>query len=276
MATVIERGIVRGRGGLLVAAAGGEFPTLTSAERMQVMSAAVEAAQGRVPILASAQHTDVREIVALARHADRAGVVAIQVGPAYYYESTEADIIRLFTAVGEAVDNVGIMIYNTWWSQPHMSSELVSRLIKIPNVVGLKWAAPTIQQFNQGLLEFADRLVFVDNMGLLPGSYAFGATAFITHVGNFWPEYVLEVQDALEVADHGKVFELLAGFQHEWRDWIGRVVAETGGEGPFIKAALQICGMPAGPPRPPSGRVIGELYEEGRQLLLKYNVPGVG
>ena len=272
---LIDRGIVKGRGVLLVAAAAGEFPTMNRKERMEAMRVAVEAAQGRVPVLTSVQHTDIRETIALAKYADEIGITALQLGPTYYYHAPHADMLRLFRTVGEAVQNVGIMIYNTCWSQPHLGTDMLSRLVEIPNVVGIKWAAPTVRQFNQGLLEFSDRLVFVDNQGLVTGAHALGASAFVTHVGGFWPEYWLELYDALEAYDYKKAYEMLQGFKHEWGLWRARVETETGGEGAFIKAALQMCGLPGGPARRPSTRVSAELYKEGRQLLLKYGVPGV-
>ena len=48
-----------GKGTLLVGGAGGEHPTMNVDERKAVMSAAVEAAKGQVPVLTSIQHTDV-------------------------------------------------------------------------------------------------------------------------------------------------------------------------------------------------------------------------
>ena len=124
---LIERGIVRGRGTLLVAAAAGEFPTMNREERMDAMRAAVEAAQGRVPILTSVQHTDIREIIALAKFADEIGITALQLGPTYYYHAPHDDMLRVFRTVGDAVKDVGIMIYNTCWNQPHMGAEMLSQ-----------------------------------------------------------------------------------------------------------------------------------------------------
>jgi 4-hydroxy-tetrahydrodipicolinate synthase len=272
---LIERGIVEGRGTLLVAAAAGEFPTMNREERMDAMRAAVEAAQGRVPILTSVQHTDIREIIALAKFADEIGITALQLGPTYYYHAPHDDMLRVFRTVGDAVKDVGIMIYNTCWNQPHMGIEMLSQLVEIPNVVAMKWAAPDTRLFSQGILEFGDRLVFVDNMGWQVGAHALGASAFVTHVGGFWPELWLEIYDALEASDYKNAYDLLHGFKHRWGLWAARVATETGGEGPFIKAALEMCGLPAGPPRPPSTRVSTELYKEGRQLMLEYGVPGV-
>lgn len=71
---MIDHGVTTGQGALLVAAAGGEHPTMNVEERKAVMKAAVEEAAGEVPVLTSIQHTDVRVIVELAQHAAEAGI----------------------------------------------------------------------------------------------------------------------------------------------------------------------------------------------------------
>jgi dihydrodipicolinate synthase/N-acetylneuraminate lyase len=123
-------------------------------------------------------------------------------------------------------------------------------------------------------MEFRDKLVFVDNSGMVTDGHAIGVSAFVTHVGGFWPEYWLDIYDALEEHNYAGAYELLGCFKYEWGHWRAKVEAETGGEGAFIKAALEICGLPAGAARLPSARLSAALFEEGRQLLLKHGVPG--
>ena len=61
-----------------------------------------------------------------------------------------------------------------------------------------------------------------------------------------------------------------------WGVWRGTVPGLTGGEGPFIKAAMEAVGLQAGPPRPPSIRPPEELLAELRALLAESKVPMVG
>jgi 4-hydroxy-tetrahydrodipicolinate synthase len=271
---MIDNGVKRGRGVLLVAGAGGEFPVMSREERMTVMRVAVEAAQGQVPVMTSTQHTDIRETLELAKYAEAVGIEGIQVAPTYYYEPTDDDIVRLFEAVSRVIKDMPMLIYNTWWSTPHMKPALLRRLAQIPNAVALKWSAPTLGQFYEGLWEFADTFAIVDNNFGILISHPLGATSWITHLTGFFPQYSLQIQDALDAGDYKKVAELQKGFKREWLTFRHHVEAYTGGEGAFIKAAMQVCGLAAGPVRPPSKSVSKELYEECRQLLLKWKVPG--
>ena len=272
---MIDNGVRTGQGALLVAAAGGEHPTLNADERKAAMEAAVDAAQGEAPVLASIQHTDVRIILDLARHGSKVGLQGAQLGPTYYYTQTEGDALRLFQMVAEESD-VSILVYHTYWEGLNMSLDLLRRLADIPTVRGLKWDAPTDEEYRQGITALRDELVIIDNSGRYALSHSLGARGFITHVGGFWPEYSVRIWNLLERGDYDGVEDALAAFQKPWGSWTRKVTAVTGGEGPFIKAAMEAMGLRAGPPRPPSVRPPEHLVDEIRELLRSSGVPQVG
>ena len=271
---MIDRGVDTGNGTLLVGGAGGEHPTMNVEERKQVMSAAVEAAQGDAPVLTSIQHTDYRVIVELAQHVSQAGLQGAQLGPTYYYEPTEGDAARLFQLVSKESD-ANLMIYHTWWEGLTMSIGLLKELSDIENVRALKWSAPNDTLYRQGMLALADKLAIIDNSGQQCFSNLMGATGFITHLSAFWPEYMRGVWELLKAKDYTAATAQLRAFKWEWTEWRTKVCQETGGEGPFIKAAMEAVGLPAGPPRPPSVRPPSHLMEELDTLLDECNVPRV-
>lgn len=271
---MISGGVTTGQGVLLVAGAAGEFPALSREERIAVMETSVETAAGRVPVMTSCQHTDWREVVALARAAESAGIAGLQLGATYYYSSTNEDLVRLTELVGGAVA-IPLMIYSTWWEGGMtIDGQLLSRLADLPNVEAVKWSAPSAEAFTEGLATIADRLVVIDNQGQHVWGHALGAAGFVTHISNFWPAYPLGIWRALEAGDVATVRDELARFKWDWSRWAGRVMAETGGEGPFIKAALEAVGLAAGPPRPPSAAPSPALVEELRALFRSAGVPG--
>jgi 4-hydroxy-tetrahydrodipicolinate synthase len=272
---MIRGGIRTGQGALLVAAAGGEHPLLNAEERMAVMDASVEAADGEVPVLASIQHTDVRVIVELARHAAKAGILGAQLSPTYYYPPSEGDVLRLFQHVASESD-VTLMIYHTWWRGLNMSWDLLEQLAEIPSVRAVKWGAHNEPTFREGVHRLSKSLVVVDNHGDPIWSHILGGTAFVTHVGAFWPEYLVRIWHLLEARNYVGVKDALAEFKWGWSEWRGKVEAVTGGEGPFIKAAMEAVGLKAGPPRPPCIRPTDELLAELRELMERAGVPKVG
>lgn len=138
---LIDGGIITGTGVLLAGGAAGDFSTMTFDERVQVAEAAVQEARGRVPVVMGAQTTSTLELVRLAQAAQRVGAEFIQVSPPFYFAHTEADFYDYVMAAAEAAD-VGLIIYNTFWTSYSVSTELVETLQQVPNVIGLKWSMP--------------------------------------------------------------------------------------------------------------------------------------
>ena len=68
----------------------------------------------------------------------------------------------------------------------------------------------------------------------------------MTHLSNFWPEYPLEIWRALDAHDYEAVPAILGRFKWAWSGWAGRVASISGGEGPFIKAAMELAGFTVG------------------------------
>jgi 4-hydroxy-tetrahydrodipicolinate synthase len=269
---MIENGVHTGQGSLLVGGAGGEHPTMNLDERKAVMTAAMEAANGEAPVLTSVQHTDYRVIIELANHAHETGLGGVQLGPTYYYEPTEGDAYRLFELVSNESD-ASIMIYHTWWEGLTMSLSLLSDLADIETVRALKWSSPNEAHYRQGLSALADRLVCIDNSGQQIFSHIMGARGFITHLSGFWPEYPAEIWNLLEQREYEAARQRLADFKWRWSEWRAKVAAMTGGEGPFIKAAMEAVGLKAGPPRPPSVRASQLLRDELEVFLTECGVP---
>ena len=270
---MVERGVRTGDGVLLVAGAGGEFPTLSREERVGVMRASVEAAAGRAPTIASIQHTDQREIVELAKAAEDAGIDALQIGVTYYYPASQDDLLRLVEAVGTAT-SVPLMIYSTWWEGGiEIDGALLLRLAELPHVEAVKWSAPSYDRYTEGVAAVADRLVVIDNQAMHVWGHILGTSGFVTHISNFWPEYPLSIWRALEAHEYEAVPGLLRRFKWAWSEWAGRVAAMSSGEGPFIKAAMELAGFAAGPPRPPSIRPTPALMGELEALFERAGVP---
>ncbi|HJM53321.1 MAG TPA: dihydrodipicolinate synthase family protein [Dehalococcoidia bacterium] len=272
---MVDGGVKTGQGSLLVGGAGGEHPVLNVEERKAVMSAAGEAANGEAPVLTSIQHTDHRAILDMAKHAETVGVDGGQLGPTYYYDSTEDDVRRLFERISSRT-GLTLMIYHTWWDGLVMSPELLRDLASLPTVKALKWSHPDPTAYREGLQELSGELATIDNSNNHVLSHMYGATGFITHLSGFWPEYPLDIWNKLEARDYDGVRDRLADFKWPWATWRSKVAAMTGGEGPFIKAAMEAVGLQAGPPRPPSIRPPEELLAELRALLAESKVPMVG
>ena len=71
----------------------------------------VEAAAGRVPVVAGTGALSTQETVELSLHAERAGAAAVMVVPPFYDALSPRELLAHYTAVAQAI-SIPIMYYN--------------------------------------------------------------------------------------------------------------------------------------------------------------------
>jgi 4-hydroxy-tetrahydrodipicolinate synthase len=130
--------IGQGTNGLVPVGTTGESPTLTHEEHMRVVELCIEAAAGRVPVIAGAGSNSTAEAIAFTRHARQAGADAVLHVTPYYNKPTQEGLYQHYKAIHDAVE-IPIVIYNIpGRSVIDMSVSTMARLAKLPNIVGVK------------------------------------------------------------------------------------------------------------------------------------------
>ena len=274
---LLDNGITEKYGTLLAGGAAGDFSAMTFDERVQVAEAVVAEAAGRLPVAMGAQTTSTLELKRLAKAAARLGAEFIQVSCPYYFTHTEEDFFEYVAAAAEAAD-IGIIIYNTFWTSAAVSFKTVERLAQIPNVVGLKWATPRTDamEFEDVVSHFSGRLTIIDNHLLFAMSHMMGARAFEVHLCNYWPEWGIRLIDNLEA---GRYVDVQRALVHEampfYKLWVEIEKTHTSGDGYLDKLCMELVGLDSSRCRPPT-RDIRKLYRERcRQMLISTGVPRV-
>jgi len=267
---LVDKGIVNGNGVILSTGAGGEHMHLTMEERKKVTAAVVEAAEGKVPVFVGATHNSTLHAVELAKNAASAGATGLQVSSPYYFVLSEDEVFEYFKAINDAAD-IGIMVYNDpWASGMDMSAEFIGRLAELPHIIGLKWATNNGFTRREVYHLFSDRFSIIDNQMVYvgPGSFMMGARGFVSQVANFAPEYELNILRLIRAKEWEKVVRELDRLTIPYY----RILIEAGkegitGEGNFIKTAVELAGLPAGPARPPH-RPLPPKYREKMRAVL--------
>lgn len=136
--SLVERQIEQGSDALVPVGTTGESPTLSHDEHHRVVELCIEAAKGRVPVIAGTGSNNTAEAISLQKHAKKAGADAGLVVVPYYNKPTQAGMYAHFKAIHDAVD-LPIVIYNIpGRSVVDMSVETMARLAELPNIVGVK------------------------------------------------------------------------------------------------------------------------------------------
>ena len=135
---LIEWHVEEGTDGLVPCGTTGESPTLSHAEHMQVVEVCVDAAAGRIPVIAGAGSNSTAEAVELTRHAKKAGADAVLVVTPYYNKPNQEGLFQHYRAIHDASD-LPIIIYNIpSRCVVDMTVETMARLARLPNIAGVK------------------------------------------------------------------------------------------------------------------------------------------
>ncbi len=143
-ARFVDWQIGQGTEGVVPVGTTGESPTLSHAEHRRAVEIAVEAARGRVPVIAGAGSNCTAEAVELARHAKRVGADAVMAVTPYYNKPSQEGLFRHFTAVADEA-GLPLIVYNIpSRSVVDVHVETMARLAQHPGIVGVKDATAVL------------------------------------------------------------------------------------------------------------------------------------
>lgn len=232
--------------GLAVGGSTGEGHTLTTPELRQLITLAVDAAAGQVPVIAGIIADDTRTVIERGLAVREVGVAALQITPVHYlFPPTDPELLAFYAAIGQAV-GLPIVIYNVIpWA--YASPALLIRLMtEIEEVIGVKQSAGDLQALAELLLHVGDRgavLSAVD--ALLYPSFALGAHGAIAAILTAVPGLCLALWEAVHAGQHGAARQVHERLLRVWLSLVGpRLPAR-------VKAAMQMQGRAAGWPRAP-------------------------
>lgn len=270
---LIDAGLNGDYATFLAAGAAGDFSTMSLDERLRVAAVVVEEVAGRAPVAMGAQTTSTLELKRLARGARELGASFIQVSCPYYFSHTEGDFEEFVQAAAEAAPDLGIIIYNTFWTSQNISFAMVERLAAIPNVVGLKWATPRTDamEFEDVTSHFSDRFTIIDNNLFFAYSAmpALGARAFEVHNCNFWPEWGIALIDRVRAGDYPEIARMLVEEAMPfYKLWVAIEKDYTSGDGYLDKLCMELVGLPSSRCRPPT-RDIRQRYRAAALAMLR-------
>ena len=207
--SLVEWHIAEGSTGLVPVGTTGESPTLSHEEHETVIEVVVNAARGRVPVIAGAGSNNTVEGMRLIRHAAKVGATAALVVTPYYNKPTQAGLIAHYTALHDCSD-LPIIIYNIpGRSVVDMSPETMGVLAKLPRILGVKDATGKIERVSQQRLTCgADFIQLSGEDATALGFNAHGGVGCISVTANVAPRLCAEFQAATLRGDYASALHL--------------------------------------------------------------------
>jgi len=136
--SLIDWHVAEGTDGIVIVGTTGESPTVDFDEHQQLIAAAVEYADKRIPVIAGTGANSTKEAIHLSNVAQRAGAdYSLSVVP-YYNKPTQEGLYRHFKAIADSCE-LPMLLYNVpGRTVADISNETVLRLAQIANIVGIK------------------------------------------------------------------------------------------------------------------------------------------
>ena len=207
---LVRQQIAGGTSVLIPMGTTGESVTMTAEERTRAIRVVVEAARGRVPVVAGAGSNDTREVIEGVGRAREAGADGALIVTPYYNKPTQAGLVAHFRAVAAAHPGFPLVAYNVpGRTGVDLLPETCQRLCDIPEVVALKEATGNVARTIDILEKCGERLTLLsgDDFTVLP-FIACGGKGVISVSSNVAPRLMADLVKAARGGDLARAREL--------------------------------------------------------------------
>jgi 4-hydroxy-tetrahydrodipicolinate synthase len=186
--------VKQGVHGLIPLGSTGEFASLEDVDRRKVIDTVVEAAGGKVPVMAGASAETTEKAIENARYAKQAGASSVMILPPWYYTPDQEEIFDHYQRISDAVD-IPILIYNNpWASKVDIKAETVARLAKLEHVKVIKESTGDIKRLTEIRTRTNDGIIlFCGWEEMAYESFVAGCTGWVCVIGNIFPKAAVQL-----------------------------------------------------------------------------------
>ena len=255
---LLQRQLDAGIKAIVLGGTTGESPTLSTAEKLEMYRRAKAYVGDRALIICGTGSNDTHHAVKLSQAAQEAGADALLVVSPYYNKANPEGIYAHYLAIAQAVQ-IPVIVYNVpGRTGMDIPVSVYQRLSQIPNIAGVKEAAPDIVKIARIRLACgADLPIWSGNDDQAVAAMALGAQGVISVLSNVMPVETAAMANAALAGD----FDTAAELQCTMLPLIDGLFCEVN---PIpVKAAMGLMGYDCGPCRLP----LGPLSPENRKKL---------
>jgi 4-hydroxy-tetrahydrodipicolinate synthase len=267
LSALVRWHLAEGTHGILVNGTTGESPTLAPEEQDLVLKTALEAARGRVPVIAGVGTNNTAKTVERARSVAALGASGLLVVTPYYNRPVQAGLLEHFGAVARAVKTPIIIYHIPGRTGVSLTPETVAVLTKYKNIVAIKDASGDLKFAQELRVRLGDRLAILSGEDILNLPLAsIGSCGSISVVANVAPGMMAAMYEAVFEGD----FERAVGLHLGLLDLHKGLFMETN---PIpVKAALHLMRRIGPEIRLPLTRLPSEKVELMKGLLHKQGI----
>jgi dihydrodipicolinate synthase/N-acetylneuraminate lyase len=240
----------------------GEFAYLDWPQRRRVVEVVVQAARGRVPVVAGVASTTVAGAVAQAHEWERLGCDGILAILEAYFPVADEGVYAYFEAIASAVSLPVVLYTNPNFQRSDLTLPVIERLSHVPNIRYIKDAS-----FNTGrLLSIINRVegrmkVFAASSHIPACVMLIGGVGWMAGPACVAPRQSIELYELCRRGDWPAAMDL------QRRLWTLNQAFAKYNLAACIKGGLELQGYAVGAPLPPQAPLTAEGVEDVRRAL---------
>jgi 4-hydroxy-tetrahydrodipicolinate synthase len=256
--------IAAGVHGLTPLGSTGEFAYLNRAQRAAVVRATIEAAAGRVPVVAGVASTATADAVEQARAYQKLGADGILAILEAYFPVKDAQVEAYFRAIADAVDIPVVLYTNPQFQRSDLTLDVIARLAEHPRIRYLKDASTNTGRLLSIMNRCGDAVrVFSASAHIPAAVMLIGGVGWMAGPACLIPRQSVRLY---ELCRAGRWPEAMALQRDLWR--INEVFARFN-LAACIKAGLHAQGYPVGDPVPPQAALTAQERHEVEAVLAE-------
>lgn len=253
---------------IIICGTTGESAALTDEEKVACFKAAVEYADGRIPVIAGTGTNATFHAIRLTKAAEEAGVDGLLIVTPYYNKTTQEGLIAHYTAIAKET-TLPIIMYNVpSRTGLNMTAQTTAHLINsFENIVGIKEASGNISQVAKIMaLTKGKADLYSGNDDQIVPVLSLGGKGVISVLANIAPEDTHEICDAYFRGD----LEYSTELQLKSLNLIEQLFCEVN---PIpVKKAMHFIGYEVGDPRLPLIRLSADNSDKLLDAMKEYGI----
>ncbi|MGO4995185.1 4-hydroxy-tetrahydrodipicolinate synthase [Jeotgalibaca porci] len=265
VAELLEWHIENGTDGLVILGTTGEASTMTFEEEKEFVAFCNDKIAKRVPMIVGSGSNSTATAISNSQAFAELGADYLLVVTPYYNKTNNEGMIRHFESIADSV-TVPIIMYNVpSRTGCNITPEVVGKLAKHPNIIGIKEASGDMS-YVMNISKYINEnfALYSGNDDVIVPLLSVGGTGVISVWANIMPK---EVHDLVRLYLDGKTAESLA-IQIKYLDLIAALFYEVN---PIpVKAALNWMGWEVGSLRMPLGEMGAEAYQRLVLVLERF------
>ena len=249
LARLIDDLIKAGVHGITPLGSTGEFAYLNNAQRTAIVRASIEAAAGRVPVVAGVAATATADAVAQARTYAKLGADGILAILESYFPLKDAQVEDYFRGIADAVDVPVVLYTNPQFQRTDLTLDVIERLSEHPRIRYIKDASTNTGRLLSIANRCPDLKVFSASAHIPAAVMLIGGVGWMAGPACVIPRQSVKLYELCRAGRWPEAMEL------QRRLWQINEIFARFNLAACIKAGLELQGYEIGDPVPPQPKL---------------------